>query len=149
MAMNTKKVLLGGLAAGVVLNIIDYVVLGIVLADRMKTEADAFKPGTSALMNSGGAMKIYIITDFVLGILLVWTYAAIRPRFGPGLRTASAAAILFWLLGSLFTVGYIPMGLMSRGLWWTYGIIWLVNLLIASWVGGWVYSEDTATASAV
>jgi hypothetical protein len=145
MAMNTKKVLVGGLAAGVVLNIIDYVVNGIVLAPRMKAEADAFMPGLSNIMMSGRSITMYIITDFVVGILLVWTYAAIRPRFGPGLRTAGAAAVLFWLLGSLFTVGYMQIGMMSRGLWWTTGIIWLVNLLIASSVGAWLYTEEAAT----
>jgi hypothetical protein len=27
---------------------------------------------------------LYIVMDFVVGILTVWLYAAIRPRYGPG-----------------------------------------------------------------
>lgn len=25
----------------------------------------------------------WVVTDFLLGILIVWSYAAMRPRFGP------------------------------------------------------------------
>ena len=92
MAINTKKVLLGGLAAGVVLNVIDFVTNTYILAAQMKAAADAFKPGLSERMMTGSAVTSYIVMDFVLGVLLVWTYAAIRPRFGPGVRTAIYAA---------------------------------------------------------
>jgi hypothetical protein len=99
MAINTKKVVLGGLAAGFVMNVIDFVFNMYVVGARMKAETDAFKPGLADQMNTTSVMVSYIIMDFALGILLVWTYAAIRPRFGPGAKTAVYAAILFWLLG--------------------------------------------------
>jgi len=147
MAMNTPKVLVGGLAAGIVLLAIDFVTNMYILGDRMRVEAEAFKPGLADAMQSGKAMVIYIITDLVIGLLLVWTYAAIRPRFGPGMRTASAAAILFWLLGSFFTANYLMMGMMSRSLWWTFGIVWLVNLNLAAWAGAKLYTEDGGSAT--
>src|SRR6266545_7690899 len=128
MAINTKKVLVGGLAAGVVLNIIDWLIHGVILADKMKAEADAFKPGLSESMMAGSSIAVYVISDLVIGLMLVWTYAAIRPRFGPGPKTAFTAAFLFWILGAIFNAGYLQMGLMSMGSWWTVAIIWLVNL---------------------
>jgi len=94
MPMNTKKVVVGGLLAGVILNAVDFATNTFILGARMKAETDAFKPGLSEQMMTGSAITSYVIMDFVLGIALVWTYAAIRPRFGPGLRTASFAAIL-------------------------------------------------------
>jgi hypothetical protein len=145
MAINTNKVLLGGFVAGVVLNVIDFVVNVYLLAARNKAEMDAFKPGLSDQMMQGSAVASYIIMDFVLGFALVWTYAAIRPRFGPGLRTASYAAILFWLLALIFTSGFRQMGIMSSGLWWTYAFIGLVNFYLAAWAGAKLYSEG-ATA---
>jgi len=45
MAINTQRVLLGGLAAGVVLNIIDGAVNGFILKDRMRADGNAFKAG--------------------------------------------------------------------------------------------------------
>ena len=82
MAINTNKVLIGGFAAGVVMNIIDFISNMYVLGARMKAESDAFKPGMSDQMMSGTTMVSYIVMDLVLGILLVWTYAAMRPLVG-------------------------------------------------------------------
>jgi len=142
--MNTKKVLFGGFVAGVVMNVIDWIVNGYLLAARMKAESDAFKPGLSDQMMQGSAVIGYIVMDFVLAFALVWTYAAIRPRFGPGIKTASYAALLFWLLTMIFMSGYMHMGMMSAGLWWTFAFIGLVNYLLSAWAGAKVYSEDSA-----
>jgi len=142
--MNTKKVLFGGFVAGVVMNVIDWVVNGYLLAARMKAESDAFKPGLSDQMMQGSAIAGYIVMDFVLAFALVWTYAAIRPRFGPGIKTASYAALLFWLLTMISMSGYMHMGMMSAGLWWTFAFVGLVNYLLSAWAGAKVYSEDSA-----
>ena len=141
MAINTQKVLIGGLAAGVVMNIIDFVVNMFILGARMKAEAEAFKPGMSESMNSTSVMISYIVMDLILGIALVWTYAAIRPRFGPGMKTASYAAILFWILGGIFFSGYLHNGMMSTGLWMSFAVFALVNFLVSAWVGARLYSE--------
>jgi len=143
MAINTNKVLIGGLAAGVVKNVIDFVVYKFVLGARMMAESEAFKPGMSQSMMSGKVMASYIVMDFVLGILLVWTYAAIRPRFGPGVKTAVIAAVLFWILAAIFLSGYLHMGMMSTGLWAQVAFFGLVNFLLSAWVGAWLYSEDS------
>jgi hypothetical protein len=145
MAINAKKVLIGGIAAGVVMNVIDYVTNMFILGARMKAETDAFKPGLADQMMQGtSTMVSYIVMDLVLGIALVWTYAAIRPRFGPGMRTATYAAVLFWIIGGIFMAGYLHMGIMSQGLWWTFAFVALVNFLVSTWVGAWLYSEDSA-----
>ena len=143
MAINTTKVLIGGIAAGVVMNVIDFVTNMYILGARMKAEADAFKPGMSDQMMSSSMMVTNIVMDLLLGILLVWTYAAIRPRFGPGAKTAVYAALLFWVLAAIFLSGYMHMGMMSSGLWWSFAIIGLVNFLVSAWVGARLYSEDS------
>jgi hypothetical protein len=142
MAINTQKVLIGGIAAGVVMNIIDFVSYSFILGARMKAESDAFKPGMADQMMGASSMVTNIVMDLVLGILLVWTYAAIRPRFGPGLKTAVYAAVLFWLLAGIFLSGYLHMGMMSSGLWWSFAFVGLVNFLLSGWVGAKLYSED-------
>ena len=144
MAINTSKVLVGGLAAGVVMNAIDWIVNMFILGARMKAESDAFKPGMADQMMSGSTMVSYIVMDFVLGIALVWTYAAIRPRFGPGIKTASYAAILFWILGGVFLSGYLHMGMMSTGLWMAFALFGLVNFLLSAWAGAKFYTENSA-----
>jgi hypothetical protein len=144
MAINTKKVLIGGIVAGVVMNVIDFAVQ-FMLGARMKAESDAFKPGMADAMMTGSAIASSVAMDLILGIALVWTYAAIRPRFGPGPRTATYAALLFWVLASIFFSGYMHMGMMSGGLWWTFAFLGLVNFFVSAQAGAKVYSED-ATA---
>jgi hypothetical protein len=144
MAINTQKVVIGGLVAGVVMNAIDFVTNTYILGERMKAATEAFKPGLSDQMMSGNTIVMYIIMDFILGIALVWTYAAIRPRFGPGIKTATYAALLFWILAGIFLSGYMHMGMMSSGLWWTFAFIGLVNFLLSAWAGAKFYTEDAA-----
>jgi len=143
MAINTSKVLVGGIAAGVVMNIIDFISYKFILGARMMAESEAFKPGMSQAMMTSSAMISNIVMDLVLGILLVWTYAAIRPRFGPGMKTATYVAVLFWILAGIFLSGYLHMGMMSSGLWWTFAFIGLVNFWVSAWVGARLYSEDS------
>ena len=144
MAINTQKVLIGGIAAGVVLNIIDVVGNMFIFAARMKAESDAFKPGLADQMNRPSVMVSYIVMDLILGIALVWTYAAIRPRFGPGMKTAAYAAVLFWILAGVFFSGYIHNGMMSTGLWGAFAFFGLVNFLASAWVGARLYTEGAA-----
>ena len=142
--INRQKLLLGGLAAGLVLNVMDFLSNAVIFASRMQADANAFKPGLGDAMGSMGGAQIatYVFFDFVVGFLLVWTYAAIRPRFGPGPRTAAYVAMVFFVFGLILSFGYKEIGVMSPGLWWSYSLFWLVNLLLSSFIGALVYSED-------
>jgi hypothetical protein len=144
MAINTQKVLIGGIAAGVVMNVVDFVTNKYILGAQMTAASDAFKPGLSAQMMQGSAVASYIIMDFVLGIALVWTYAAIRPRFGPGIKTAFYAAVLFWIVTAVAMSGYLHMGMVPTGLWMSLAFIGLVNYLLSAWAGAKLYTEVSA-----
>ncbi len=113
--INTKQLVLGGFVAGVVLNIIDYFSNAVIFAERMRADANAFKPGfgDQTMAMTGGQIGTYVFFDFVVGMLLVWTYAAIRPRFGPGPRTAMYVGLLFFVFGMILTFGYKESGIMS------------------------------------
>jgi hypothetical protein len=114
-----------------------------ILGARMKAESDAFKPGLADQMMQGPAIITNIVMNLILGIALVWTYAAIRPRFGPGLKTATYVAVLFWILAGIFYSGYMHMGMMSAGLWWSFAFVGLVNFLLSAWAGAKLYSEGS------
>ena len=144
MAINTSKVVVGGVVATVVLTVIDFITDKYILGTRMMAEMNAFKPGFGDAMSQGNGVYVGIVLNLILGIALVWTYAAIRPRFGPGPRTAVYTAILLWVVLDLAYYQFLLVGMMSTGLWWTYAIVGLVNLLIASQVGAWLYKEEPA-----
>ncbi len=143
MAINTQKVVVGGIVAGVVMIVIDFISNKFILGARMIAESDAFKPGLADQMMKGPAVITNIVMSLILGIALVWTYAAIRPRFGPGLKTATYVAVLFWILAGIFYSGYLHMGMMSAGLWWSFAFVGLVNFFLSTWAGAKLYSEDS------
>ncbi len=148
MAINTKKVIVAGLAAGVVMNIFDFLV-NMMLGEQMKAAANNFKPGLGDAMATmtGSVMVGYIVMDLVIGMLLAYLYAAMRPRFGAGAKTAIIAALILWIFGTIISSNYLVMGMMSRSLWLTFGLVYLVMLVVSALVAGALYSEDgTVTA---
>jgi hypothetical protein len=86
MGINTGRVLGGGLLAGAVMNFVDFLVNGVWLMQRWQDEATALNPRLMDPANSTPSMIGWIVTDFLFGLLIVWSYAAMRPRFGPRRR---------------------------------------------------------------
>ena len=146
MAINVSKVVVGGLAAGVVANIVGYVAYGRLLAGRMESDTVAVAPQLQGRGMSDGAIATNVIGTFVIGFLLVWLYAAIRPRFGPGPKTAILAALAVWICAVVFHLDVLLMGLVSTTTYTLAAIAGLVQSLAASWIGGMLYTEDVAKA---
>lgn len=142
MAINTGKVVAGGIAAGVVINVIDFVVHSFVLQERMKAEMDAVSPSLSMAMDGTTSMVAFIVCGFVLGILLVWVYAAMRPRFGPGSGTAVKAALTVWLPSSIAWSSWSLAGVISWNSYAMAAVAGLVTQLIAANVGAMIYTEN-------
>ena len=112
--INVRRVLLGGVLAGLVLNIGEFVLNHVVIA-QLSSSAGA---ETGVAEFSAGQVVSGVIIMFVFGIALIWIYAAIRPRFGPGSKTAAIAGVTVWSIAwlltgaSFITVGLFPMGQM-------------------------------------
>jgi len=136
--INLQRVVLGGLLAGLVLNVVDFVTYGVVLGDQMNAAMRALgKPEIGS-----SAIAWFVTVDFLYGIALVWAYAAIRPRFGVGPRTAVYAGLFVWVaIGLLHALSEMPMGLFPQGLVMTGTLVALVALPVAAVVGATVYTE--------
>jgi hypothetical protein len=141
MAINASKVLTGGLAAGVVANVIGYLGFGLWLGPRMETEMAAVAPALMQGEEPAGGMIAVIVVQLVVGLLLVWLYAAIRPRFGPGMKTAFYAALVVWICSFLFHLDFLFSGLMSSATYALAAIVSMVQLVAAAGVGGMLYQE--------
>ena len=142
MKINWSKVLMGGVVAGIVMIAINFVNNKYILGPKSVAELDAFKPGLGASMSSGNGWIWYLVLDVVLGITLIWIYAAIRPRFGPGPGTAVKAALPVWVISGICYYGYLQMGMFSSGLWISFAVVGLVTLVLGASAGAYFYSED-------
>lgn len=140
-AIAPKRVLTAGLAGGLVLNIIDFVSNMFILGNRTQNDLLAVNPILWDALNRPSLIAVFVAIDFVLGILLVWLYAAIRPRFGPGPATAIRAGLFAWLLSTLMWSFFYLMGVYSGATFALSGVVALANMLAAAWVGGRLYGE--------
>jgi len=144
-SINVGKVVVGGLVAGVVGNVIDFVTNTFVLA----ADWTAFAPTRNldpAALTAGPVVATFIVVDFIFGLLLVWTYAAMRPRFGPGPKTAIAAGIVLFLAPTVVLLGFTQMGLMTMAMYVKGSLCALISTLAASLAGAAVYKEATVAA---
>src|SRR5262245_62582733 len=98
--IDTKHVLIGGAAAAIILNVCDWVINNYITADLWIHVAHSRNVDTD-LMNGTGALATTIIVDCMMGFLLAWLYAAIRPRLGPGPGTAIIAAFVVFGVANL------------------------------------------------
>jgi hypothetical protein len=144
MAMNTQKVLVGGLAAGVVIVAVDFLSHMVLVGDRLEAEVRAVAPQVMENFMTTGATVTFIAINLVFGLVLAWLYAAIRPRFGAGPRTAVYAALVLWLVGAMLQFGWVVGGLMSIGTFAIIAPVWLIGLVGAALLAGRLYTEDAA-----
>ena len=136
--MNYGRVLLGGLVAGLVMNIGEFLLNTKVLGAQMMAffSSHGFKdPGGNFIVKA-------VIMTFLLGFVAVWLYALIRPRLGPGVKAAIVAAFVLWFgiylysgVINMFLFG-IPINMMIIAFVWG-----LVEYIIATIAGAWVYKE--------
>jgi hypothetical protein len=138
--LNSSRVIVGGLAAGLVMNAIDATTNGFLLGTRWMVETEALNPGLLAKASSG--TMGWVVVDFILGILTVWVYAAIRPRLGPGPRTAFTAAFVIWLASHAAYASYAFMGYYSWSLVGASSMGGLVASLAGGYLGARLYRED-------
>jgi hypothetical protein len=141
--INTGRVILGGLVAGLVMNASEaFLHAGVLAADGAKLLEDWKRRGLE--MDIRPSLLFWLIgITFVLGILAVWTYAAIRPRFGPGPGTALCAGLAVWAMSYLYAGVYIDAGIVvyPAKLTWLPVAWGLVEIPLATLLGAWVYRE--------
>ena len=144
MAINTGKVVTGGLAAGLVMNVFDFLFNKFIMADAFKANMDALNPTLMTKMEEMGTGLLvkFILVDFILGIIVVWTYAAIRPRFGAGAGTAIKAGLLVWLISGLTWYFTVVMGLFSTGFFIKSFLLSIVTMVASAYVGAMLYKEE-------
>lgn len=139
--INNGRVIVGGLVAGLIINISEFIFNGVLFADDMNAAMKALnKPPVDPSM-----IIWFVLFSFGFGLLLIWVYAAIRPRFGPGVKTAICAATLCWGLGYLYpNLFFLVMNLFPTNLIVISSIWGLAEVVIAGIVGARMYSEAAA-----
>lgn len=138
MAINTGSVIKGGLVSGLIINVGEYLLNVPIMGARMQSELAARNlPPVDNQM-----IAVFVVMSFGLGLFLVWLYAAIRPRFGPGPQTAACAGLIVWGLAWLWpSIGMGVMGMYSWSLI-VLALVWgVAEVILAAIAGAYFYKE--------
>lgn len=95
--INMGRVILGGIVGGIVGDVLDIPVDGVWLAPLWNDGMRNLGRGPLASHQWIG----FDVLGIVIGIVAIWIYAAIRPRLGPGVKTAIYAGVVVWILAFL------------------------------------------------
>jgi hypothetical protein len=87
--VNLGRVILGGLVAGIVVNISEFLLNGVVLKKDYEIIMKSMNKPTEMTALQG---TVWIVYCFVVGIAAVWLYTAIRSRYGASAGTAGGRA---------------------------------------------------------
>ena len=87
-----------------------------------------------------------IFLDFVVGIVLMWLYAAIQPRFRAGVGAAVRAGLVAWFLATLLCAAFMFQGVMPLGIMNITILVLLVEYPLAVVLSAKLYMDGAAGA---
>jgi hypothetical protein len=141
-AVNTRRVLIGALAGGVVWAVWSTIVNMFLLTAKYQKFKAAGALLTFPRYSTPVFMTGWFITLFVLAFIVNWLYASVRATRGAGPATALQVGLLVG-----FAAGF-PINF-SVATWGTFGrgipLFWMLDMwigaVLAALVGGWLYKD--------
>jgi hypothetical protein len=140
-SINVGRMILGAIVAAVILFVIEGFINGAILG----AEWDAWVQALGALNHApsfAAGMAIWAVVAALHGLVGLWIYVGIRPRYGAGAKTAALAGVLLWIPGFLthalsqLALGDIPSHIILVGC-----VGGLVAVLVATVAGAALYQE--------
>jgi hypothetical protein len=135
--INWGRVIVGGIVAGIIINVFEYVTNGRVLAADWAAAMQSLGRQLPA-----GSTVVFTVWGFLVGISAIWLYAAARTRFGAGPGTAVLTGFAYWVIGYLFpNVVNWALAIFPSRLLAITTIVGLVEIIVASLAGAFIYKE--------
>ena len=138
MAINSGKVVVGGLVAGVVANGLDYLFQGVVLRPDFEIMRQRLNLDPVAANNP----VPWIIVDFILGFLLIVTYVGFRARWGPGPKTAIYAGVVIFVSIASVMGALTAIGVFTTDTYLKSSALSLITTISAALAAAFVYKES-------
>lgn len=136
--INVGRVVLGGLVAGAVISIGNFLLNRVWLREDLKADLSKLnlsEPGNDFIVKA-------VVLTLIVGIAIVYLYAAIRPRFGAGVKTAICAGLMAWFFTVLYTGVIVGMVFhLSDGITIKRIVFGLFQYSIGAIAGAWLYKE--------
>ena len=140
--MPLRRLLLTALVVGVVVNLFDFVVHGLLLTGPLYSKLP--------IMKQGASLALLVLTDFVAAAVFVWVFQRVRACFAPGAAGGATFGLYAGVLVNFPTwiASYLLLEGFSYGLAWAWiltGVAWGV---LAGAVAGALMSRPAPAAAA-
>jgi hypothetical protein len=138
--INIGRLILAGLVAGLIADALAYLVDGVILAERWSDAMGFLNHHQFSLMQ----WVWFNVVGLLGGLIAIWIYVGIRPRFGAGPLTAVYAGIAVWLLTSAipnFEFMWV-LNLFEHHLTIFTTLGALVEIVVGTVLGAAIYQED-------
>jgi len=140
--MKSGKFWIAVLVAGVVMNVYDFVLHGVLMRDTYASNPDVFRQSDNPTW--------FVIGDFVAVLVLAWFYDKVYGSFAGGLKGGLMygiyAGILVCFPGFIFT--HLVFDGFTYGMAWTWIIAGIIWGGIAGAILGALYKKGEAKAAA-
>ena len=103
-SMKTARIFFCGILTGAVAFLLGLLVFVFVLGETQ------FAAAVQAAAHPSYSPLSWLL-HLVMGIWTIWLYSAIRPHYGPGLKTAAIAGFAFWLIAALVQTNWVSFHL--------------------------------------
>ena len=131
---NIPKLIFGGLAAGLLINAVEYLVHRVLLIDNGRPHR--------ALGNTWKGWKSIIPSNFLVGIIGIWIYAKFLPNYGPGYKTVLRSALTIWVVfWAIPMMALQPLDIFPNFLLFATIAVGLLDSILAVLLGAWIYRQ--------
>ncbi len=140
--INAGRVIPGGAAGAAIVFIVAGLLPGITLDSDLKV----WHQSTNNLYTHPSrsvATVFFALMSLLFGLTGTWIYAGIRPRYGPGPKTAVLAGVLVWLSGWLTAaLGHMALGDYPQTKLVIVPCMWgFIGAILATLAGAAIYKE--------
>ncbi len=136
--INWGRVFVCGLMTGVIWYLVSAISLALVGRDFIETVLG----GRSAVR---AGLWLFVAVDLAMGVWAIGLYAAIRPRYGAGAKTAVVAGFAWWFIKSLQSAKWAGLGLVLLPTKVVIGpLVGTLAAAVVAVAGAWFYEERSA-----
>ena len=135
--INWKRVVMGGSAAGIVVNLCEFLVSGVLLREAWEKSMLALNLPMMTSISQIAALQFW---GFLMGFGSMLLYVHLRDRYNPGWQTACLSGLAIWVVGYLSgSVTGAAMGMFPLSLAVDSTLLGLIEILLASLFGAFIY----------
>ena len=134
--INWLRVVVCGIVTGVV-----WTALSAISTWYVGTDFNAAVPGNKILAPSTALATFLLTVNLASGVWAMWLYAAIRPRYAAGAKTAAVAGFAWWVVTTLADATWGSFGLVPVKALLPLSAVSLPEMILAVLVSAWLSKE--------